>query len=341
MTKIEMPDEVKDIIKEESDNSNKYPEIPLPYVIHKSELHQQKEEKAKGEVVGYSYQRISRDIPRIKHRLEDIENGNTYYSLEFEDIKRKSKRTIQVESEVISQTREILQLSKKGFSIKQTNAPDIINYLDLYESRNDIKIKKAVSRLGHIKGEFVHPALNTEYELITNVPEYQRLAEAFKPKGTLKEYSENVFPQLDNNRVALFYVYSSLASMLLEHHNVEPFIVDISDKTSTGKTALLRLAASVYGDYKKLSATWNTTKVNIERRASFLNSFPLLLDDTQKGMEKIIKDTIYHFSSGEEKGRGNTKAIDEIKRWNNILLSTGKTPYPHTLTIKAVQEPER
>src|SRR5699024_10325281 len=58
--------------------------------------------------------------------------------------------------------------------------------------------------------------------------------------------------------------------------------------------------------------------------ASFLNSFPLLLDDTQKGMEKIIKDTIYHFSSGEEKGRGNTKAIDEIKRWNNILLSTGE-----------------
>lgn len=69
---------------------------------------------------------------------------------------------------------------------------------------------------------------------------------------------------------------------------------------------------------------WNATKVSIERKSAYLNSFPLLLDDTRKADERILKDVIYSFSGGRSKGRGSLKGSQREFTWHNILLSTGE-----------------
>ena len=47
--------------------------------------------------------------------------------------------------------------------------------------------------------------------------------------------------------MAMMFVYASLGSILLHDFNVEPFIVDMASKTSTGKTTALKVASSVWG----------------------------------------------------------------------------------------------
>ena len=99
--------------------------------------------------------------------------------------------------------------------------------------------------------------------------------------------------------------------------------MDLSGSTSQGKTTALRVAASVWGDEGLLNE-WNTTRVSVERKAAFLNNFPLFLDDTRKAEEKILQSVIYQFSGGRAKGRGALIGGQEEATWDNILISTGE-----------------
>ena len=69
---------------------------------------------------------------------------------------------------------------------------------------------------------------------------------------------------------------------------------------------------------------WNTTKVNLERKAGIMNSFPLIFDDTRKAPHYQLADIVYQFSGGRSKGRGNIHSIENELTWQNILISTGK-----------------
>lgn len=124
--------------------------------------------------------------------------------------------------------------------------------------------------------------------------------------------------------MVMTFVYASLGSILLHDFNVDPFVVDMASKTSTGKTTALRVAASIWGT-KRLINEWNTTPIDLERKASILNSFPSMYDDTRKAKPYLLSDVVYQFSGGKSKGRGNVQSVDVVKTWNNILLSTGET----------------
>lgn len=300
-----------------------FDDIPKPYMIYKNELYKETTKKS-GDNVEVTPVRVSRDIPRITNILKDIENDYEYYKVQFDNLKRETKSTVIESANVFMDSREIMELSRRGYSINSTNRAEIISYLDIYMSYNVPPIKKAVTRLGHVNGHFIHPEKKNDYEIILNDDGYKKIIEAIRTKGTLEEYRENVFSMLKGNTVALFYFYASLSSILFEKFNAEPIIVDINDKTSTGKTGLLKMASSIYGYHRDLVISWDTTVVNIERRAALLNSFPLFVDDTQKGNTKDLTNFIYNFSNGQSRGRGNITGIDKMLTWRNVLLSTGE-----------------
>ena len=86
----------------------------------------------------------------------------------------------------------------------------------------------------------------------------------------------------------LFYVLASFGSVILKDLKIEPFVVEIAGSTSQGKTTALHVARSVHGT-EGLINEWNATKVAIERKAGFLNSFPLYMDDTRKATNEYYK----------------------------------------------------
>lgn len=290
--------------------------IPAPFFISNGALFK-KEIKKDAEIK----KMVSRKTPLIKKELHNIERTQVLYEIEWNEATGNVNEI--VSASTIATRKDLLELSEKGFSVNENNVKTIIEYLDLYLSINEIERQYAVERLGNIKGKFIHPLLAENIEIMTLDHGEKSLLEGFEVKGTSEAWKTEVFERLQTSPKAVLFVLASFASVIIRDLKIDPFIVDLSGNTSQGKTTTLKAAASVWGN-EKLMNEWNATKVSIERKASYLNDFPLLMDDTRKADERLLKDVIYQFSGGRSKGRGSLIGSQREFTWNNILLSTGE-----------------
>ena len=236
---------------------------------------------------------ITSTPPFITKQFKDIENSEISYELSFGKNNHITK--IPVQAIDIAYTKNIINLSSKGLDVDTVNRLEVVNFISMFKRINELETEKTVSRLGHVKGRFIHPLIENDAELIIHEEGYKNIVNAFKTKGTLKDYADTVFNEVKNGPMAMMFMYASLGSVLLHDFDVEPFIVDMASKTSTGKTTALKVAGSVWGT-KDLISEWNTTKVNVERKAGIMNSFPLIYDDTRKAPYYQLADIIYQFS---------------------------------------------
>ena len=265
---------------------------------------------------------ITSTPPFITKQYKDIESSEISYELRFKRNNQVTK--IPVQAIDIADSKNIINLSSKGFDVDAINRLEIVRFISMFKRLNNLTTKQMVSRLGHVKGRFIHPLIESDVELIIHEEGYKNLANAFKVKGTLKDYADTVFNEVKSSPMAMMFMYASLGSVLLHDFDVEPFVVDMASKTSTGKTTALKVAGSVWGT-KDLISEWNTTNSNVERKAEIMNSFPLIYDDTRKAPYYKLADIIYQFTGGRSKGRANIHSIDVEKTWHNILISTGET----------------
>ncbi|MCR6782683.1 DUF927 domain-containing protein [Bacillus thuringiensis] len=300
----------------EGKNENKI--IPKPFKVgNKGTLFETREDKDGNEITKL----VSRKTPYITKEFHNIERPQVLYEIEW----KESNRTVRevVPASTIAVRKELLELSDKGFSVNDNNVKKIITYFDHYLLINSIEQHYAVERLGHIKDTFIHPLVTKDVEIMAIDHGEKQLLEAFEVKGTSDTWKKEVFERIKQQPKAVFFVLSSFASVIIKDLRLQPFIVDLSGTTSQGKTTTLKVAASVWGN-ESLMSEWNATKVSIERKSAYLNSFPLLMDDTRKADERILKDVIYSFSGGRSKGRGSLKGSQREFTWHNILLSTGE-----------------
>ncbi|MGO4026831.1 DUF927 domain-containing protein [Staphylococcus pseudintermedius] len=264
---------------------------------------------------------ITSTTPYVTKKYKDIETGEFTYQLKFNSAEKENKHTV-LARDLVDAT-HIINLANRGFDVNTTNRVDLVNYVSMYMRLNPLPITRIVTRLGHVDRYFIHPLIK-DVELAIYEQGYKNIAKEFKTKGTLQDYAQNVFSIVSNSYPAMMLLYASCGSILLHDFDVEPFIVDLSGASSRGKTTALKVASSVWGT-SNLIGEWNTTRVNIERKSAFLNSFPLLLDDSRKANPYMLPDVIYQFSGGREKGRGNKSSIEVERTWQNIMISTGET----------------
>jgi putative DNA primase/helicase len=294
--------------------------IPLPFFIAGNTL----TKKVVKKVDGFEVQElvmVSRMAPRIMKELSNIERNSMHFQIAWTDRGREKFEI--VPASTLSTKREMMTLADNGFPVNDLNFKDLISFFDKFLAFNRIEQSQMVERLGHIKNAFIHPLNKNGIEIVPSDSGEKQILDAFETKGTVNDWLEKVFDRVKHRPKVLFMVLSSFASVMLRELNVKPFIVDLSGSTSQGKTTALHVARSVWGS-SELISEWNATKVAIERKAGFLNSFPLYLDDTRKADERILQQVVYQFSSGRAKGRGSLKGSQREATWNNILISTGE-----------------
>ncbi|RIM27986.1 DUF927 domain-containing protein [Staphylococcus cohnii] len=315
------------------------PTIPEPYLIKGKWLYLEKEKKnTKGEVIDIVHIYLTSTPPYITERYKNVETGEFYYELEFEDAKRKYK--LPVLARDITQGKYLVELASKGLEVTQNEAGNLVQYLSFYRRFNKIPDYDVATRLGNINGHFISPyeedQKDNQYKIFNADKGYQALIDAFETKGSVEDYINGVFKPIKDNPMVMMMFYSSLASVLLKDFDVDPFVSEISGRTSSGKTFTLKICASIWGN-RKLVTEWNATNVSVERMASFLNSFPLIKDDTRKADNPFrIPNIVYQFSGGQSKGRGNSdRSIDYLEPWNNIMLSSGEVAIPDIAPDKA------
>lgn len=318
---MKIPSEIDELIKEKKEILEN-DIIPDNYKVGDNGWLYKMVEKGRGDDKEIVPILITSTPPFITKQLKDIESLIISYEMKFK--KAGEFTTIPVQATEIADSKNIINLANKGLDVDTINRTEMVQFISMFKRLNNIPDENIATRLGHVKGHFIHPLINDEIRLVIHEEGYRQLANAFKTKGNLEDYAEKVFKPIKHSPMVMTFVYASLGSILLHDFNVDPFVVDMASKTSTGKTTALRIAASAWGT-EKLINEWNTTKVNVERKASIMNSFTVFFDDTRKAPHYQLADIVYHFSGGRSKGRGNVQSVDVETTWRNILLSTGET----------------
>lgn len=280
---------------------------------------------------------ITNTIPQITERFEDIESNEVSFNMLFYD--NHLPVNLGVSAEEISDSRQLLKLVNRKLDVTSTTSTRLIDYINKSKRYSPPLNVKVATRLGHVKGYFIFPyqeeMKNSNIKLFNNDRGFQKLIDSFQSKGTLESYSKQVFNQIKDLPMVMVMLYASLGSVLLREFGLQPFIVEISGSTSTGKTFTLNLVSSVWGT-SDLITTWGSTKNSIEAMASFLNSFPMFKDDTRNTNPKFVANATYNFSSGESKSRSNINlTLNAKKEWRNIMLSTGEASISNMAEEKA------
>ena len=293
----------------------------------------------------------------ITGRLNQVTNGPEGLSLCWREGYKWREKI--VDRGQAMDARKLVELANDGFPVASDNARDLVAYLRRFEAANLLHLPVAhvsgsmgwqgpARRDGflwgsaHIQptGEIVRcPQLcdstrQWRDDVIafraTSVGDEQIVA-GYHSQGTREEWEEAVRPAMAHPRARLA-LYASVATPLLAILGCPNFIIDFAHPTSVGKTTLLRIAASVWGDPTLESPTaamwtWDVTRVFIERASAVIGGLPLILDDTKRARKtEMISDLIYTVASGRGRGRGSVQGIAETAIWSTILMSSGEEP---------------
>ncbi len=292
----------------------------------------------------------------IAGRAIDVDSG-------FEDVEVTFKRDykwkkIWISKLLISDARKIVELANHGLPVNSRNAGKMIEYLAAFEAFNMQLIPKTFTAKGvgwktiQDKRVFILNKMVTRQDKkasqVNNEisveffpePGFERFVKAMKPEGTYAKWREYVKETL-KYPYASFALYASFAAPLLRMLKAPNFIVDFWGHTSVGKTTVLELAASVWGSPHKeaggLVFGWDSTRVFLERMASFFCDVPIFPDDSQTVDDRTLASMLYQIVNGVGRGRGAVAGIRHTPTWHTVCFSTGERPLIECTTFSGAR----
>ena len=289
----------------------------------------------------------------IGARLRDIDCGTESFDLRFR--RPDGWRQAIVDRGVALDGRQITQLASRGFPVSSATAHDLVKYLHDLEGLNYSRIPTTHSTshlgwqgkdggLGFLCGRRLilpdgslapvqgpEECAGSSTIFVGIAPGDDQIADSIYAKGSLGGWMAAVQIAADFPRV-LLGLYASFVPPLLRILGAPNVIIDWWNRTTSGKTTAIRLAASVWGNPDEHAPDsfvggWDATEVYIERACSMLTGLPLLLDDTKRARNPaLVGKIIYEVAQGRGRSRGNVKSISRTGTWRTILLSTGESP---------------
>jgi len=147
-------------------------------------------------------------------------------------------------------------------------------------------------------------------------------------KGGLHDWQEKVASLAQSNSRLILALSSAFSGPCLHLTGIESGGFHFYGPSSTGKSTLMLMAASVFGN-SRFVKKWNMTDAAFEQAAEARNDGILLLDELKLlGSKKsetasMAQSRIYILGSGEGKQR-HTGYQKTVSRWRLVTLSTGE-----------------
>ena len=146
----------------------------------------------------------------------------------------------------------------------------------------------------------------------------------YKTKGTLEEWKENIGKYCGGNSRLIFAVSAAFAAALLYLLDEENTGFHIVGGSSCGKSTILKVACSVWGDPSYIK-TWRATDNAIEWTAHLRNDTLLVLDELGQIDPSKAGDVAYLLGNGQSKGRCNKDGTaKKTSSWRLLYLSSGE-----------------
>jgi uncharacterized protein (DUF927 family) len=146
----------------------------------------------------------------------------------------------------------------------------------------------------------------------------------FNVAGTLEAWRQTVSIPAGEHQLAALVISASLAGPLLHLAGQESGGIHLFGPSSSGKTTLLQLAASVWGGRGLVNA-WRATANGLEGLANKTNDVTLILDELGQIDSKDAASALYMLSAGIGKIRMNRNAtLQDVKTWRAFIISSGE-----------------
>ncbi|MBU6455246.1 MAG: DUF927 domain-containing protein [Cyanobacteria bacterium REEB67] len=262
------------------------------------------------------------------------DDGNNGLVLEFETMENTFKEVTIPRARLHRHPAELAQdLAGYGFYITPGKEKELLLYLGECQPS---EFRVAVSQIGWVQTNddtliFVLPNWSTDpkYQL---QPSAQALPTSvgIGKSGTLRDWIDTVFT---TDPLPLVNILISLSTPLLKPMAMPSCGINWHGESSTGKTTLAQMAASVWGGgadpgnpgTKPYINRWNSTRNGLEGLASARNHLPLVLDESGSGDEKDFSKLVYDLSGGTGKTRMDASTnIKKSRAWQLIIISTGE-----------------
>ena len=224
----------------------------------------------------------------------------------------------------------IIRYADAGLPVSSGTAGTMTKYIAEMEAANAhvIPIHRAIRRAGWVGDEFYPYSMKDGIVAQTDGNETERLLAALQKSGS-EEAWLSAAAKVREMPFARAMLAASFASPLLEKLRHRNIYVHIWYSSRSGKTAVLKLAMSIWGDPRILVSKYFSTIVGMERTAGTLKHLPYALDELQTLNQKRlpVNDVVYTLGNGVGKTRGRVgDGIQKIEEWRNCILSTGEQP---------------
>lgn len=158
-------------------------------------------------------------------------------------------------------------------------------------------------------------------------PEIRSALAAHKPSGSLSGWQEAV-ARIKPYPIPQIVLAAAFAAPLLALLGVASFTIDVSGRSTRGKSTAGQVAASVWFDpdiENQGVGTWRSGVYMIELRLNMVRGLPVMLDDTRTVKKPEDVDTILYqvpMNQGTARGGGWASQLP----WHTIVISTGEQP---------------
>jgi len=160
------------------------------------------------------------------------------------------------------------------------------------------------------------------HHLSERLYEYTR---AYGQSGTLEEWQEHVAVPCRGNMLLVLALSAAFLPPLLQLAGRENVGVHFRGPSSLGKSKLLQVASSVWGDPRLYVNSWRTTDNALETLASARSDALLTLDELGSMSSSSAGDATYMLGNGQGKGRMRADASARpISRFHLVFLSSGE-----------------
>ena len=273
----------------------------------------------------------------VKYRFKGVHGNNYGMALQFKEISRKALVEIPLmNKDLTSKATKYLQiLLDHGFNLEERGPNCKGSISDYIRSLPAKDWRFFVNKMGWhtIEGKSVYilPTGETLGMIGDNKvvyhPENDDEGLEPAPKGTLKEWQENVSKYALFSDMAVLAICASFAGPLLEFipSNVTNSTFHFLGGSSSGKSTVMRLSASVSRYVDKLP-TWNKSATNIETALYKGNDSIVIIDELGQARKfEDVCNAIYTIGNGIDRGRSNVNLTQRNSRtWKTLVLSSGE-----------------
>lgn len=200
----------------------------------------------------------------------------------------------------------------------------VLEYLQAHNTQERIGL---VNKTGWHKNAFVLPdrTIGESSEPLLFYTEGASLCK-LSERGTLKDWQENVSKYCIDNPLAMFATSAAFSAPLVELLGQETMGFHFYGDSSWGKSTLLNMACSVFGNPEDYKKTWRSTASGMEGLAASHSEMLLALDEINQMDSRNVGEVIYMLGNGSGKTRANDRggARDDLHRWRFTFLSNGE-----------------